>query len=106
MTDRLPLPEPDGWAGRDYYHRPATTLSDIIFAPEQARYTADQMRDYADACNAALRERVKVLEDALRGALDHMDRARDILTDGKPRPECNWGMLATESAREALRETE
>ena len=46
---KLPLPEPDGWAGKDWYHRPATTLSDIIFAPEQARYTADQMRDYAAA---------------------------------------------------------
>ena len=53
MTDRLPLPEPDGWAGRDYYHRPATTLSDIIFAPEQARYTADQMQAYSDAAYRA-----------------------------------------------------
>ena len=63
----LPLPEPDGWAGKDYYHRPATTpLADISkFTPEQARYTADQMREYSDACNAALREQVRVLREAL-----------------------------------------
>ena len=59
---RLPLPEPDGWAGKDYYHRPATTLSGIIFAPEQARYTADQMHEYADA---ELTEQVRVLTEAL-----------------------------------------
>ena len=97
---RLPLPEPHGqlliW---DHNAKPND--------PVRYRYifTADQMHAYSDACNAALRERVKVLEDALRGALDHMDRARDILTDGKPRPECNWGMLATESARAALEAT-
>ena len=61
-----PLPEPDGWAGRDYYHRPATTLADISkFELEQARYTADQMHAYSDAENAALREQVRVLRDAL-----------------------------------------
>ena len=55
MTDRLPLPEPNGWAGKDYYHRPATTpLADINkFAPEQARYTADQMHAYYDAAYRA-----------------------------------------------------
>ena len=57
MTDRLPLPEPDGWAGKDWYHRPATTLADISkFELAQARYTADQMHAYSDAENAALRE--------------------------------------------------
>lgn len=66
---RLPLPEPDGWAGKDYYHRPATTLSDIIFAPEQARYTADQMHAYSDAENATLTEQVRVLREALEYVL-------------------------------------
>ena len=79
-------------------------------------YTSDQMRAYSDAeCaplmdeietlskdGSALTAQVKVLEDALRNALDCMDRARSILTDGKPRPECNWAMLATEYARGAL----
>ena len=56
MTDRLPLPEPDGWAGKDWYHRPATTLADISkFELEQARYTADQMHQYAAAVSATLR---------------------------------------------------
>ena len=64
---KLPLlPEPDGWAGRDYYHRPATTFADVSkFELEQARYTADQMREYSDACNAALTEQVRLLREAL-----------------------------------------
>ena len=54
---KVPLPEPDGWAGKDWYHRPATTFADVSkFELEQARYTADQMREYSDAENAALRE--------------------------------------------------
>ena len=64
MIKLPPLPEPDGWAGKDYYHRPATTLADIIFAPEQARYTADQMRDYAAAgYRAGLEAAAKVLSE-------------------------------------------
>lgn len=66
---RLPLPEPDGWAGRDYYHRPATTLADISkFELAQARYTADQMRDYSDAENAALTEQVRLMTEGLWNA--------------------------------------
>ena len=62
----LPLPEPDGWAGKDYYHRPATTpLADISkFTPEQARYTADQMQAYSDAAyRAGLKAAAKVLSE-------------------------------------------
>lgn len=33
--------------------------------------------------------------EALRDAIERMDRARMILTDGQPRPDCNWGMLNT-----------
>ena len=55
--------------------------------------------------NKALAEQVRVLREALQDASNHMDRARNILTDGKPTPECNWGMLATESARAALEAT-
>ena len=63
---RPPLPEPDGWAGRDYYHRPATTFADVSkFTPEQARYTADQMHEYAAAENATLTEQVRLLTEAL-----------------------------------------
>ena len=63
MTDRLPLPEPDGWAGRDYYHRPATThISKFELA--QARYTADQMQAYSDAAyRAGLKAAAKVLSE-------------------------------------------
>lgn len=48
MIKLPPLPEPDGWAGKDYYHRPATTLISK-FELAQARYTADQMHEYAAA---------------------------------------------------------
>jgi len=40
--------------------------------------------------------------DALRGAIERMDRARSILTGGKPSPECNWGMLDTSDLVGAL----
>lgn len=42
---------------------PNSTYADYNVGP---LYTADQVRQYAAAENAALRERVKVLEDALR----------------------------------------
>lgn len=42
------------------------------------------------------------LVEALENVVERMERARDILTQGNPRPECNWGMLHTEFAREAL----
>ena len=38
----------------------------------------------------------------LLAAIERMDRARTILTDGNPRPECNWGILATEDLRAHL----
>lgn len=47
-------------------------------------------------------ERVReLLEDAWK----RMDRARDLLTDGNPRYECNWGMLDTKLDRAALSES-
>jgi hypothetical protein len=39
---------------------------------------------------------------ALVEAWERMDRARNILTDGNPRPECNWGMLDTSEDRKAF----
>jgi len=33
--------------------------------------------------------------DALEKAIERMNRARSILTNGNPTPECNWGMLDT-----------
>jgi len=47
-------------------------------------------------------ERIADLEAALHLAFAKMDRARDILTDGKPRTDCNWGMLATEAIKHGL----
>ncbi len=42
------------------------------------------------------------LREALVGACTRMERARDILTDSNPRPECNWGLLDTKALRAAL----
>jgi len=47
-------------------------------------------------------ERIAELEAALRMAFAKMDRARDILTDGKPTTDCNWGMLATEAIKHGI----
>jgi hypothetical protein len=47
---------------------------------------------------AAQPSRAEVLEEALT----RMDRARNVLTDGNPRPECNWGMLDTSDLRAKL----
>jgi hypothetical protein len=41
-------------------------------------------------------------QTVLSEALDRMDRARSILTDDNPRPECNWGMLDTSDLRARL----
>jgi len=40
------------------------------------------------------------IQKTLDSALLRMDRARNILTDGNPRPECNWGMLDTRGLRD------
>ena len=37
----------------------------------------------------------KLMREALDEAIERMDRARGILTNGAPTPECNWGMLDT-----------
>ena len=67
MTDRLPLPEPA---------KPPCTRCNGPTDKWEGTYTADQMHAYSDACNAALRERVKVLEDALK-------RLSLVLPDGR-----------------------
>ena len=73
MTERLPLPEPEWLERKGLIFDP---LDEDITKPAYAPlYTADQMRDYADAENAALRERVKLLEDALQRYVNH-----DLLT--------------------------
>ena len=70
MTDRtrLPLPEP-AMVEENPYGEPGIC----------EWYDADQMHAYADAENAALRERVKVLEDAIQ----HYESAlRDAWPEG------------------------
>lgn len=42
-----------------------------------------------------------MLRAALAKAIERMDRARGILTNDNPRPECNWGMLDTSDLRAA-----
>lgn len=47
----------------------------------------------------ALHEVSAAQRKVLEQAFVRMDCARDILTGGKPRPECNWGMLDTSDIR-------
>ena len=42
-------------------------------------------------------QKIELLRKALVDAEARMTRARMILTDKNPRPECNWGMLDTTS---------
>lgn len=44
-------------------------------------------------------ERLRAL---LKSACERMDRARGILTDYNPRPDCNWGMLETNDLIQVL----
>jgi hypothetical protein len=48
----------------------------------------------ADALESLVQEREMLLGSLIK-ACARMDRARGILTDDNPRPECNWGMLDT-----------
>lgn len=47
-------------------------------------------------------EHVAALRAALDDALARMDRARNLLTGGRPTPTCNWGMLDTSDIRGRL----
>lgn len=40
--------------------------------------------------------------EVMKDAANRMDRARAILTDNNPRPDCNWGMLDTTALRQAI----
>lgn len=52
------------------------------------------------ACGAsALTDVLERTQQLLAIAMERMDRARNILTNGNPRPECNWGMLDTTDLR-------
>jgi hypothetical protein len=56
----------------------------------------------AHVVHRQMTERVAQLEAVLHDCVARMDQARDILTDGKPTPQCHWGMLDTNSARAVL----
>ena len=45
---------------------------------------------------------IKRLQSSLETAWSQMDRARMVLTNNNPRPDCFWGMLNTADLREAL----
>ena len=56
----------------------------------------------ATQAQAAPAAQVADKQSLLMKALERMDRARDILTDRKPTPNCHWGMLDTSDLRAAL----
>lgn len=73
-----------------------------------ARIHAAAPTPVADSGATLTDEQRRTLFDLYRcfiDALDRMDRARNILTDGNPRPDCNWGMLDTSDLRAALSAT-
>lgn len=53
----------------------------------------------------AMQERLDRWRDVLHDASARMKSARHLLTDGYPRPECNWGMLDSSRIDAALGET-
>lgn len=63
---------------------------------------SDQLKQdlNSTACGAsALTDVLERTQQLLAIAMERMDRARNILTNGNPRPECNWGMLDTTDLR-------
>lgn len=59
-----------------------------------------QMEAEARANKAELA--AELLKALLVDAATRMERARNVLTGGNPRPDCNWAMLDTEKIRAAL----
>ena len=58
------------------------------------------------ACGgSAMTAELERTQRLLERAIERMDRARMILTDGNPRPECNWGMLDTSDLRSNVKLT-
>ena len=52
------------------------------------------------------KKEIRRLTDLLEDAWERMDRARNILTDDNPRPECNWGILDTTLDRRRFDDSE
>ena len=77
------------------------TLTEMLGDMRNSIYEFRKRRDRA-AVQAAQPEAVGLIRAMLHNAMDRMDRARNLLTDGNPRPECNWGMLDTSDLRKAL----
>ena len=63
---------------------------------------AGEIRWYSQHPMEVLQKRIAVLEAQLASAVNRMDLARDLLTDGNPRPACNWGLLDTSDIRAKL----
>jgi hypothetical protein len=86
---------PDDWRATP----PAAAEPQSITIDHLPGTTGDSLEDGIAYLKAAA---VEPLTEALRDLADRADRARSILTDGKPTPSCNWGMLDTTVARAAL----
>jgi hypothetical protein len=59
-------------------------------------YMAEEIADLRAALAAS------ATTEIAERAMERMDRARNILTNGNPTPNCNWGMLDTSDLRAAL----
>jgi regulator of replication initiation timing len=69
---------------------------------EEAIYEWREERDSVREEREQLKAENQRLRNALETAWERMDRARKILTDGKPSKHNNWGMLDTTLDRQAL----
>lgn len=72
--------------------------------PERVTNVEQAMDDENDAGGlSALTKELETTRCKLAHAIARMDRARNILTNGNPTPECNWGMLDTTDLRSNAR---
>lgn len=75
------------------------SLPRLIDALERALAEIEALKSTLIGDIAGLRTERDDIHANLEKALARMDRARDILTDGYPRPDCNWGILDTSDLR-------
>ena len=69
---------------------------------KNVRFEADWVKYLQWTAAAPSEEQGAEAVELLHRAMERMDRARNVLTGGKPTPICNWGMLDTSDLRRAL----
>lgn len=85
-----------------------TRIRDILLEPSEPQAACEialafirWSQDLKKERNQA-RDNFEAMKQALEDAALRMQRARDILTNCKPTPDCNWGVLDTSNLRQVL----